>query len=112
MLYHIATRDEWRQARRRGSFVPDSLAAEGYIHNCRRDQILWVVERFYAGAADLVILCVAEERLQASWREEDLENLGETFPHIYGPLNLDAVVDVVPFAPQSDGPFRLPANLP
>ncbi len=112
MLYHIATGDEWREAQKLGSFAPESLTTDGYVHNCRRDQIIWVMERFYTGKVDLVLLCIAEERIEAPWRDEDLDNLGETFPHIYGPLNLDAVVDVVPLADRADGEIRLPANLP
>lgn len=112
MFYHVATRGEWREAREQGSFTPETLMTDGYIHNCRRDQILWVVERFYAGQIQMVILCIAEERLTAPWREEDLDDLGQTFPHIYGPLNLEAVVGVVPLSPDADGQIRLPANLP
>ncbi len=112
MFYHVATQEEWRTAREQGRFTPESLGIDGYIHNCRREQILWVVERFYAGQMELVILCIAEERLAAPWREEDLDNLGQTFPHIYGPLNLEAVVDVVPLSSGAGGQIKLPGNLP
>ena len=54
-----------------------------------------------------MLLCVTCERLAAVVRHEHAEDAGEAFPHLYGPLNLDAVARVVPIVEGSDG-FELP----
>jgi len=59
----------------------------------------------------LVLLCIDRERVAAPVREENLEGGADQFPHIYGPLNPDAVYQVINFVPGSDGLFELPAEL-
>jgi uncharacterized protein (DUF952 family) len=57
-----------------------------------------------------VLLCVAVDRLEAPLKYERGDAGGESFPHLYGGVNLDAVVGVVPFVEGDDG-FRLPAEV-
>ncbi len=108
-IYHIAAGEDWEAARADGLYAADSLSAEGFIHLSTRAQLLWVAERFYRGRAGLVLLAVDPARLAAELRYETSEP-GQRFPHLYGPLNLDAVVAVYPFAPEPDGSFHLPAG--
>ncbi|MFS4461214.1 DUF952 domain-containing protein [Bdellovibrio sp. HCB2-146] len=54
---------------------------------------------------------ISEERLKARVKYEDLYNLHELYPHIYGPVNLDSVLRVIPFPPREDGTFALPSEL-
>ena len=63
--------------------------------------------RVFHGHSDLVLLCVAPDRLAAVVRYEHAEDAGEAFPHLYGPLNLDAVSRVLPIVEGADG-FELP----
>ncbi len=114
-LYHIAAAADWEAARRRGYYAPASLEAEGFIHCSRRDQVLAVAETFYARRRDLILLRIDPNRLSAPLRWEAPAGglpvgLGaeDRFPHIYGPLNLDAVEAVLPFQPADDGRFALP----
>jgi glutathione S-transferase len=69
-----------------------------------------VADARYSGAPDLVLLCVATDRLTAPLRDEVSDAGEETFPHLYGTLNLDAVVAVVPF-PEGPSGFTLPAEV-
>lgn len=108
-IYHIAAAEDWDAARADGVYAADSLSAEGFIHLSTRDQVLWVAGRFYRGRAGLVLLAVDPARLAAELRYEESEP-GQRFPHLYGPLNLDAVVAAHPFPPEADGSFRLPAG--
>jgi uncharacterized protein (DUF952 family) len=107
LIFHITQDSAWQAARQAGVYSADSLGSEGFIHLSTREQILWVAERFYKGQAGLVLLAVDPARLAAELRYEESEP-GQRFPHLYGPLNLDAVVGAHPFAPGPDGLFALP----
>jgi uncharacterized protein (DUF952 family) len=95
MVYHILKAEDWEQVRKQQTYTPDKFAQDGFIHLCERDQIEGVVSRYFAGQGDLVGLCIALEALQAPLRYENLSGGDELFPHLYGPLNLDAVRDVI-----------------
>ena len=98
-IYHLALARDWAAARDAGAYTVSTLgrtlAEEGFIHASRADQWHGVRERFYAGVAEpLVLLVVDPDRLTAQVREETVPGLDETFPHVYGPIDLEAVVEV------------------
>jgi len=116
MILHIVGRAEWNDAQQRGQYAPPPLRAEGFIHCSTLDQLLDTANRFFSGQSDLVVLSIDERRLVAPLRYEAPaialgERCDERFPHLYGPLNLDAVTRVVDFPSEPDGSFRLPAAL-
>jgi uncharacterized protein (DUF952 family) len=88
--------------------VPAGYEADGFIHLSTREQVVRVANARFAGARDLVLLCVAVDRLGAPLRYEIGDpGSAELFPHLYGPLTADAVVEVLPFVEGPDG-FSLP----
>lgn len=93
MLFHIVESADWATAEQKGIYAPDSLAAEGFIHLSEKQQVPSTVERFYRGRFDLVILGIDPDRLSASLQYDQVQDHG-VFPHLYGPLNLKAVVKV------------------
>jgi glutathione S-transferase len=113
-IYHITTASTWNQARSAGSYAEStrglSLAEVGFIHCSFSRQVPQVAGAYYRDVPDLVLLVIDPNRLSAELREEDLAGEGQSFPHIYGPLNLDAVLAVVPFGPAEDGSFAVPAS--
>ena len=116
MIVHIVERGEWVKAVGRGSYAPDSLAAEGFVHCSTLAQVVATANRFYRGQNGLVVLCIEEERLRVELRYEAStgargEEAGEMFPHLYGELNVDAVVRVIELPCEVDGSFRLPEGL-
>ncbi len=108
MILHITTRTDWEAAQNVGAYQLDTLDTEGFIHCSTPEQVLGPANEFYRGRSDLVLLVIDPERLAADLVYEDLYGSGIAFPHIYGPLNLDAVAGVVPFPPRPDGSFELP----
>jgi uncharacterized protein (DUF952 family) len=113
IIYHITHPADWEQALRQGQYTSDSLASEGFIHCSKPGQIIDTANRYYAGQKSLLLLAIAPARVEAEIRFEDLVGGGELFPHIYGPLNLEAVTAVLPFEPGEEGRFtRLPENAP
>ncbi|MBD2437221.1 DUF952 domain-containing protein [Nostoc sp. FACHB-110] len=109
-ILHITQRTQWENAKHNHSYVPDSLANEGFIHSSEISQIIKVAHRFFLNQKELVILVINSNKVKAEIRYEAAE-AGELFPHIYGALNLDAVEQVIDFAPGSNGYFDLPPQL-
>jgi uncharacterized protein (DUF952 family) len=114
MIYHILRAEEWEHAREAGVYRPDSLEEDGFIHAGYREQLLDVANILFTGETGLVVLCIDPSRVTAPIREDLVEfpeGTHSLHPHFYGPLNLDAVVRVVPLPPNSDGTFSLPPEL-
>jgi uncharacterized protein (DUF952 family) len=98
-IYHLALERDWVAALAAGHYTVStlgrSLAEEGFIHASREDQWRGVRARFYADVAEpLVLLVIDPERLEAEIRVEAVPDSDETFPHVYGPINVGAVVEV------------------
>lgn len=104
IIYHIASADLWRKSLESGEYAGDSLEKEGFIHFSLKEQVLPTANRHYHGTSGLVLLQVNVDRLSAGLKYEK-SPLGETFPHLYGPLNLDAVEKVFEFVPAANGDF-------
>lgn len=101
VLFHITTRRAWEAARAQGEYRAPSLATEGFIHLSEERQWLEVANRLYRGVPDLVLLSIRADRLCSEVRLEEAD--GDTYPHLYGPLNLDAVVEVLELSRAADG---------
>jgi uncharacterized protein (DUF952 family) len=113
-IFHITSREQWTQAQQDGAYRADSLAAEGFIHCSTGEQVVKVANRYYQGQSGLVLLCLDTDLLQSEVRFEDASGAqfepGEQFPHVYGPINLGAVVKVVGWEPGPDGTFGVPGK--
>ncbi|MBW4646158.1 MAG: DUF952 domain-containing protein [Goleter apudmare HA4340-LM2] len=109
-ILHITHRQQWEQAKHLGSYRGDTLDSEGFIHCSHANQIVKVANWFFKQNTGLVILCIDADQVKAEIRDEEAE-IGEFFPHIYGELNVDAVVEVIGFEPGEDGCFELPLGV-
>ena len=94
LIYHITTREAWAKASETGSYATPSLKDEGFIHCSELSQVADIKSRFYAGVQDLVLLTIDTEKLTSQLIFEWSPSVQNTFPHIYGPINVDAVVDL------------------
>ncbi|MBL8098413.1 MAG: DUF952 domain-containing protein [Anaerolineales bacterium] len=108
MIYHITTKTEWQNAQTKGEYTALSLQSEGFIHCSTAKQVAPVANAFYKGQNDLVLLKLDESRIksQVKWEAPagppaDGINESDLFPHIYGTINLDAVVSVIDFDPDN-----------
>lgn len=108
-LFHITTREAWQHAVAAGEYRAESLATVGFIHLSRDRQWLAVANRFYRGQAGLVLLVIRADRLRHEVRDEPAD--GDTFPHLYGPLNVDAVVEAHELPVADDGTIAVPPAL-
>jgi uncharacterized protein (DUF952 family) len=108
-LFHITTDEMWAAAQRVGAYQPASLATEGFIHLSDERQWLATANRFYRGRRDLVLLAIREDRLAAPVRWEPAD--GQHFPHLYGSLELAAVIGVLALPVAADGAIAAPPGL-
>lgn len=111
MIMHILNHAAMKQTLFDGVYAPSSLQKEGFIHCSTPDQVLEVANSIYKGKSDLLLMLIDEEKVESRIVYEDLYELGKLFPHIYGPLNLDAVIQTVEFTPGADGEFKIPAGV-
>ena len=104
-IFHLTPAATWADARRAGVYAADSLATEGFIHCSTAEQVVWVANTRFRDRHDLVLLNIDSGQLSAPVKYENLEGGTQLFPHLYGPLNLDAVVGVTFFLPDQSGAF-------
>jgi uncharacterized protein (DUF952 family) len=100
-IYHLVRKDAWA-ANPDQPYRADSLASEGFIHCSFADQVAWAANRFYPDQPDLLVLHIDPARLISPLREEESGTAG-VFPHVYGPINRDAVVTVLALGRGVDG---------
>ena len=110
IIFHIARSEAWAN-RDAGSYRPEMFPVDGFVHCSTADQVVKVADVRFRGQKDLVLLCIDTDKVKAEIRYENLEGGQELFPHIYGGINTDAVVQVAEFKPGAEGYFTLPAAL-
>ena len=106
IIYHLAIRSDWEAAVTEGEYRAPSLAEEGFIHASGDEaQMLGVAARLFPGRTDLLALDVDTELLpEGSPLVWEPARSGEVFPHVYGPINLHAVVRIRALAPDETQP--------
>ncbi|HET7736605.1 MAG TPA: DUF952 domain-containing protein [Nocardioidaceae bacterium] len=98
-IFHLALPEDWAAAQERGAYDVSTrgvtLEQEGFIHCSLPEQVEPVRARYYADVDRLLLLAIDTELLTSPWRMDVVPGAGE-FPHVYGPVNLTAVVSVEP----------------
>jgi uncharacterized protein (DUF952 family) len=94
MIYHVTSRQDWHSQKANSQFIPEDYHREGFIHCCTPEQLPGVLERYFKGKSQLIMLHVDESLLDAKLIYETSTN-DEKFPHVYGGINRDAIVKVV-----------------
>jgi uncharacterized protein (DUF952 family) len=95
VIYHLTTLQEWEEAQDRGSYEPPSYQREGFIHCATADQLKGVMQKHFQQHENLVKLAIDPTRLTSSLRYDKVEGEQQEYPHIYGPLNIQAVTEIV-----------------
>lgn len=104
-IYHITSNEDWASAKKSGLYSFCALESEGFIHCSTKSQYLDIANSVFKGRTDLVLLEIDTNLLKPEVRYENLEGGNILFPHIYGALNLDAVVNALDLLPGADGVF-------
>jgi uncharacterized protein (DUF952 family) len=94
IIYHVTTADAWKKARQQGFYEHPSLKDEGYIHCSEEHQVAGVLERYFAGQTGLIKLVIDTDRLTSRYIQEWSPSTHDTFPHVYGVIDIAAVTGV------------------
>ena len=94
IIYHVTTDNAWNSATQKGYYEADSLQNEGFIHCSQPEQVEGVLRRYFAGKTELVKLTIDTDKLTSRFIYEWSPSSKDTFPHVYGPINLEAVTGV------------------
>jgi uncharacterized protein (DUF952 family) len=95
VIYHLTTVAEWKAAQEKGYYESASLAAEGFIHCSQENQVTAVMERYFKGKTGLVKLVIDTGKLTSKYVFDWSPSTADTFPHVYGPINLEAVIEAI-----------------
>jgi len=108
LIYHLALASHWARAVETGSYRTSTLGRtleqEGFIHCSYEEQVAGVRAAFYADVEEpVLVLSVETTLLTAPWRVDDVvgpDGTAARFPHVYGPIDVAAVVAVTPLLPE------------
>ncbi len=111
-IFHIAEPADWGAALDSGRYSWStrgrSLDAVGFIHCSQSQQVSAVLTAIYSDVDhDLLLLVIETELLTSPWQLDDVPGAADPFPHIYGPLDIDAVTQTGPLRRTTQG-FVLP----
>jgi uncharacterized protein (DUF952 family) len=118
MIYHLTFRKFWKRALATGPYRADSLDKEGFIHCSTAEQIVPVATDFFPKRRKLTILAIDETRLTSPLKWEKPSGgvppglpPNSKFPHVYGPINFEAVIKTLDMERNADDVFAPPDNL-
>jgi len=94
LIYHITTNEEWNHAKQTGRYEAASLKEEGFIHCSEDRQVADVLKRYFSGKTHLVKLTIDTTKLSSQLIYDWSNAIEDTFPHVYGPINMDAITSV------------------
>jgi uncharacterized protein (DUF952 family) len=110
IIYHIARKENLQSVLAGSDYAGDTLQTEGFIHCSTAGQVIGVANRYFKGQSGLALLLIETGQVKPEIRYENLEGGSNLFPHIYGPVNRDAIQKIVDLLPGQDGFFTFPAE--
>ena len=111
LIFKIVHTQEWQGARAAGAYDGSPKdQADGFLHFSTAEQLLGTLQKWYAGAHDLLLVAVEADALGAALKWEPSRG-GELFPHLYAPLPLAAVRWQGDIKRDPNGAFVLPPEL-
>lgn len=107
-VYHFTERHNYERAQVEGSFTLPSLKSEGFIHCSKDSQVVRIANAIARNWEDVLLLKIETSRLSAALVYENTEGGQELFPHVYGPIDLEAIVEAKDFGRDAAGGYVFP----
>lgn len=107
LLFHITTRNDWKEYQRNGIYEPESFEEEGFIHCSTGSQLEDTANRFFDDKTEILLLVIDASMIREDLKYEKDGDTGEKFPHIHAPLNSNAVIDKIDIKAENNGKFSI-----
>ncbi|MDZ7680338.1 MAG: DUF952 domain-containing protein [Fodinibius sp.] len=107
LLFHITTQEHWKEFQKDGSYVPESLDTEGFIHCSSGSQLEDTANRLFGDEDEILLLVIDASMIRDDVKYEDDDDIGEKFPHIYGAISVNAVIDKIKVKAEKNGKFNI-----
>ncbi|MEM8777443.1 MAG: DUF952 domain-containing protein [Cyanobacteria bacterium P01_G01_bin.49] len=111
IIFHLTTAEDWQKAEKLGKYKAPSLEREGFIHCSTKPQVTIIANTFYSEYCELTLLEIDTEKLISEVRWESPVhpnshvshkiNNNDKFPHVYGAINLEAIIQIIPLKKKS-----------
>jgi len=109
-IFHIVDRVSWEGQKPSGNYIHESLESDGFIHCSEDHQVSKVANAFFSGQSNLLLLKIDPSKLTSKLHYDMADDFDEPFPHIYGPINVDAVEETIELRANQDGKFVFPTD--
>ncbi len=101
-IFHLISQQGFDAQADSAFILDDANLATGFIHCCIAEQLPGVVERFFPGDnSQLLVVELSPDALTEELKWEPATDTDGLFPHIYGPINRSAIVQVTPYGAYS-----------
>ncbi len=110
-IFHIAQKKDWENSIESGMYKIKSLETEGFIHCSTKEQVIEIADLNFADENDLVLLEIDTSKIKSKIIYENLEGEEDMYPHIYGPIEVKAVIAAHIFIKNTENKYRLPKNI-
>lgn len=107
LLFHITTKKDWEKYKVNRNYEPESLEEQGFIPCSNGSQLEDTANRLFSDKDKILLLVIDVSTLGENVKYEEDEETGEKFPHLYGPLNANAVIDEIEIGAEDDGQFKI-----
>ena len=107
LIFHVVKKEDWKSQKKDSRYHPETLDSEGFIHCSSGNKIEEVTNRLYKGETDVLLIIINTTLVEPEIRYESSGNSDSKYPHIYGPLNMDAVIDKIELAAEDDESFKI-----
>jgi uncharacterized protein (DUF952 family) len=107
LIFHITTNEEFNTFKKNGNYEPESLDEKGFIHCSSGHQVEDIANEKFSGHEKILLLVIDVTALNSKIKYEKDSESGKKYPHIYGPLDTNAIIDKIEVLPEDDGQFKI-----
>lgn len=107
LIFHLVKKGDWKDQKKESRYSPESLDSQGFIPCSSGKDVEETANRLFKGENDVLLIVINTTLIEPELKYEEDKETGTKYPHIYGPLNMDAVIDKIELAMEDDSTFEI-----